>query len=92
LEQALAALPFDDHYFFRPSILLGKREESRPGEEFGARLARAFERLMLGGLSIYRPMPAGLLASALAAAGERGPRGRHVFHYRDILQLAGSSA
>jgi uncharacterized protein YbjT (DUF2867 family) len=88
-EEALAAHPWEALHIFRPSLLLGQREEHRAGEQFGIRLARAFEWTLVGPLRQYRPMPAGLLASAMAAAGERGPDGQHVFHYDDILHIAG---
>lgn len=88
-EQALSRLGFAELHIFRPSILLGKRNERRPGEQLGAALARGFEWLMLGPLRKYRPMPAPLLASAMAAAGERGGPGRHIHHYDDIIRLAG---
>jgi uncharacterized protein YbjT (DUF2867 family) len=90
-EQAVSAMEWDSLYLFRPSVLLGKRAEERPAEQLAGRLARAFEFALAGPLRKYRPMPAGLLASAMAAAGERGPRGRHVFHYDDILEIAGFS-
>ena len=44
---------------------------------------------MVGGAKKYRPMPAGVLASAMAAAGERGAPGRHIHHYQEIFNLAG---
>jgi hypothetical protein len=47
------------------------------------------EWMMAGPLRRYRPMPAGLLASAMAAAGERGQEGLHVHHYDDVRRLAG---
>jgi uncharacterized protein YbjT (DUF2867 family) len=89
IERALAGLGFEELHIFRPGILLGKRDERRPGEQLGAALARGFEWLMLGPLRKYRPMPAPLLASAMAASGERGGAGRHIHHYDDIVRLAG---
>jgi len=88
-ENALTEFGFQELHIFRPGILLGKRDESRPGEQLGAALARGFEWLMLGPLRKYRPMPAPLLASAMAASGERGGAGRHIYHYDDIVRLAG---
>lgn len=91
-ERAAGAPEWEALHIFRPSILLGKRDEERPAEQAGARLARAFEWAMVGGLRKYRPMPAGLLASAMAAAGERGQPGRHILHYDEILTVAGFSS
>jgi uncharacterized protein YbjT (DUF2867 family) len=89
LERDLEPLDFEATHIFRPAVLLGARQEERPGEQWAARLSRAFEWMMAGGLSKYRPMPAGLLAAAMAAAGERGEPGRHVHHYAQIARLAG---
>jgi uncharacterized protein YbjT (DUF2867 family) len=89
LERDLEAVDFEATHIFRPAVLMGKRADERPGEQWAARMSRAFEWLMVGGLNKYRPMPAGLLAAAMAAAGERGERGRHVHHYQQIVRMAG---
>ena len=89
MEEALSGLGFEALHIFRPSVLLGQRSEARTGEQWGIRFARAFEWAMVGSAKKYRPMPAGLLSSAMAAAGERGAPGRHVHHYQEILDLSG---
>lgn len=89
LEEALQALPFEALYLFQPSILLGPREEQRPGERLGIMLARTLEWALVGGLRKYRPMPAAVLARAMAVAGERGPGGVHALRYDEIVKLAG---
>lgn len=89
LERDLEAIHFEATHVFRPAVLQGRREEARSGEQWAARLSRAFEWMMAGGLSKYRPMPAGVLAASMAAAGERGEPGRHVHHYNQIVRLAG---
>lgn len=89
LERDLERLPFEGLHIFRPSFLLGRREEQRTGEALGIRLARGFEWMMVGDWRRYRPMPAGVLAASMAAAGERGEPGRHVYHYDQIYRMAG---
>jgi uncharacterized protein YbjT (DUF2867 family) len=89
LERDLEAIHFEATHVFRPAALLGRRDETRSGEQWAARLSLAFEWMMVGGLSKYRPMPAGVLAASMAAAGERGEPGRHVHHYHQIVRLAG---
>jgi uncharacterized protein YbjT (DUF2867 family) len=89
LEQALRALPFEGLYLLQPSILLGPRQEERPGEKVGITLARAVEWALVGGLRKYRPMPAAVLARAMTVAGERAPAGTHVLRYDQIVNLAG---
>ena len=89
LERDVERLDFEATHIFRPSFLMGKRDEKRPGEEWGIRLSRAFEWALAGGLRKYRPMPAGTLAAAMAAAGERGAPGCHVHYHDQIVRLAG---
>jgi len=90
-EDAVSSLGFEALHIFRPSVLMGQRGEERPGERIAIRLSRAFEFLMRGSLSKYRPMPAGVLSASMAAAGERGEPGKHIHHYQDIVRLAGFS-
>ena len=90
-EEAVSNLGFEALHIFRPSVLMGQRNEERPGERFAGGFARAFEFMMLGPLSKYRPMPAGVLSASMAAAGERGEAGKHVHYYLDIVRLAGFS-
>lgn len=90
-EDAVSALDFEALHIFRPSVLMGQRGEERPGERFAAGVARGFEFLMRGPLRKYRPMPAGVLSAAMAAAGERGETGKHIHDYTGIVRLAGFS-
>jgi uncharacterized protein YbjT (DUF2867 family) len=90
-EEAVSALGFEALHIFRPGVLMGQRDEERPDERLAARISRAFEFLMVGSLSKFRPMPAGVLSASMAAAGERGESGKHIHHYLDIVRLAGFS-
>jgi hypothetical protein len=87
-ERAVEGMGFEAMHIFQPSILLGEREESRAGERWGIRLAKATEWMMVGGLRKYRPMPGVTLAAAMAAAGERGGTGIRVHTYEGIVRLA----
>jgi uncharacterized protein YbjT (DUF2867 family) len=88
-ERALEKMGFEALHIFQPSILLGERAESRAGERWGIRLAKAMEWMMVGGLRKYRAMPAGTLAAAMVAAGKRGGTGTEVHTYEGIVRLAG---
>jgi uncharacterized protein YbjT (DUF2867 family) len=92
LEEAVSAEQFEALHIFRPSVLMGKRNEDRPAERLGISIARGLEFLMRGSFAKYRPMPAGILAASMAAAGERGESGKHIYHYPEILRLAGFKA
>lgn len=92
MERELAGMEFDALHIFRPGVLMGRRENLRGGEQWSIRILRAVEWAMVGSLRKYRPMPAGVLASAMAAAGERGGSGLHIHHFDDIYRLAGGWA
>lgn len=72
LEQALRALPFQGLRIFRPSILVGNRPESRPGESFGVAVGRMLKFIMLGPLRRYRPVTTEEVGRAMVAAGGTG--------------------
>ena len=88
LERQLENFGFESLHIFRPSVLLGDRNESRPAERFGQWLARALQFAMAGPLEKYRGMPADVLAKAMVAAARIGEPGRHVYHWREITRLA----
>jgi uncharacterized protein YbjT (DUF2867 family) len=84
LEQSLAELGYEKLQIFRPGVLLGSREESRPGETVGKALSIALGFLLAGGLRKYRAMPADSLAKVMVrTAGES--EGSGVYHYNEII-------
>jgi len=88
LEEAIATMPLDAAFFFRPSVLIGDREEKRPGEAIGIGVARALSFALLGPLRKYRAIPAETVAEAMVAAANSQERGVHIYHYDEILRLA----
>jgi uncharacterized protein YbjT (DUF2867 family) len=88
LEEAIARMPLEAALFFRPSFLIGDREEKRRGEAAGIVVARALSFALLGPLRKYRAIPAGTVAEAMVAAATDGLGGVHVNHYDEILRLA----
>ena len=56
LEQALMALSVNETIIIRPSLLLGKRDHLRVGEQIGQWLAPIFSLLLRGALAKYRPV------------------------------------
>lgn len=87
LESALAQLPFASLDIFRPSLLLGDRPDRRFAERLASPIARALAPLLLGPLSIYRPIPGAMLARAVAesAFATEPPAGVRVHHWREIV-------
>lgn len=88
LEAAIAAMPLEAALFFRPSVLIGDREEKRTGESIGIAVARVIAFALVGPLRKFRAIPAGTVAEAMVAAANSEIRGVHVYHYNEILSLA----
>lgn len=74
VEEALRSLDFPALHLFRPSLLLGKREEFRLGE----RLASVVAPLFAGLMGKYRPVEARVVAEAMIRAALRELSGVHV--------------
>jgi uncharacterized protein YbjT (DUF2867 family) len=88
LEQEIGKLRFDAFHVFRPSLLLGQREESRRGEGAMQAMAPLLNVLMFGGLRRYRGIPAAAVGRAMVAAARLGHTGTHIYEYDEILRLA----
>lgn len=92
-EDALAVLGFATLAVFRPSLLRGRRAESRPGERGLAALLWLAEPLLLGPLRKYRAIPAAVVARAmLRCSFGRAGQGQLVFLSDEIQDLGGFGA
>lgn len=69
---------------FRPSMLLGRREESRPGETIAQAVMRPVSFLVP---SQYRPIAASDVARAMITMSKRDAPGFHIFHYKEMMGL-----
>lgn len=65
VERDLKALDFPQLSIAQPSLLLGDRQESRPGEALAQRIMPALSGLMVGPLRRYRAIEAQTVARAL---------------------------
>lgn len=65
MEKALADMNFPSLKIFRPSMLLGPRAESRPGEAIGKVVMQAFSWMFIGGLRKYKAIHAKNVALAM---------------------------
>ena len=89
LEEALKTLGYPRLVVVRPSLLLGERQESRPGEKVGAVVMRALGWLMIGPLVKYRAVAASDVARALCAAAKCPGEGLTILDWRHpVLRLA----
>lgn len=77
LEQAVQQLGFPRVSIFRPGVLEGTRDASRPGESALAGLLRVAANLP--GLSAVRPIPGSDVAKRMVQVSVRSGRGTEVF-------------
>ncbi len=87
-ESAVAACGYPALHLFRPSILSGRRQESRPGERIGLFVMRLLTPFLVGPLRRFRPVQARTVAAAMVGAARVGRRGRQLYTFDDIVGLA----
>ncbi|MFO7615483.1 MAG: NAD(P)H-binding protein [Bacteroidales bacterium] len=85
VEEEIRRLPIPSFSNFRPSMLLGKRNESRPLETIAQKISKPLSFLFP---AKYKPIDAADVAKAMiAAAKQRNPSAR-IYHYREMMALA----
>lgn len=87
LEDALKSLPFQALHFLRPSLLLGERKESRPGESIANAAGRLLQFLCVGPLRKYHPIFAKDVGAAMVSAARENGTGCSVYEYDGIMRL-----
>ncbi|MEM9673443.1 MAG: oxidoreductase [Bacteroidota bacterium] len=92
IEQAIAQLKFPAFHIFRPSVLMGKRNETRVGEKVAQVLMTGISPVMIGGLRKYRPISGKDVASAMLRIAKKELEGRYIFESDKIQTLANYEA
>ncbi len=88
LEQNVARLAFRSIRFFRPSLLLGARDEKRPLEVLMSGIAGGLWWLMIGPLGRYRPIEAIKVATAMIVAAKKREAGKSAIESNEIRTMA----
>lgn len=93
LEASLKELDFPTLAIFRPSLLLGDREELRIGERLAGFVSRPLSPLLAGSLRKYRPIQGrdvakAMLGVARTAASLKAPLGLAIYESDTIFDLA----
>lgn len=86
VEAAIARLPFEAVHIFRPSLLLGERDEVRAGERFGAAAAGVLSFVFHGPLKKYRPIEAKVVAFAMVELARECAAKGTIVHQSDEIQ------
>lgn len=87
IEEDISALPFEAIHIFRPSILLGNRNEFRPGEQIGKGIMKAISFLLVGAWRKYKPVQAIHVAQAMVAAANKEIAGVHLYEFDEMINL-----
>ena len=86
LEENIAELGFHSLHIFRPSLLLGKRNELRIGERIAVIFSNVLKPILSYFKSDYTPVEAEDVAKAMINMASRNAEGVFYYAYRDIFQ------
>lgn len=87
-EAAVAAIPFEEVHIFRPSLLLGNRQEQRLGESMAMKAFKILGFAMIGPLAVYKGILAEDVAKAMIAVAQMGKKGKHIYLSDEIQRIA----
>ncbi|MGH8113951.1 MAG: NAD(P)H-binding protein [Rhodanobacteraceae bacterium] len=87
-ERDVIALGIARTHIFRPSQLLGQREENRPRERFIIAVWPAIDWLLVGSARKYRGITGADVARAMVRSANEAASGVHVHEWSDMKALA----
>ncbi|MBJ6119390.1 oxidoreductase [Pontibacter sp. BT310] len=88
MERDVQDLNFRTVHIFRPSLLLGEREEERTGEELASKIMKPLSGLMVGPLSKYKPILGEDVAKAMLYAASQNQGGTQIYPSDKIAKMA----
>ena len=87
MQDALQQIPFKCIHIFQPSLLLGDRKESRPGEKAAQLVMPALSFLMVGPLRKFRAIEDVTVAKAMLHAAHQDKPGVHIYQSDKVEEL-----
>ena len=88
MEQSVCKHSYNGIYIFRPSLLMGERNENRLAEGLGIKLFTALSWLLSGRLKKLRPIDAKAVATAMVIAAKSTPGGKQEYSSDRIQAIA----
>ena len=82
IDEDVSKIGIDSLSILRPSLLLGKRNESRFGEKLAQYVMPLFSSLMP---EDYRPIKADFVASAMHNISMNNIKGNNIYHFNEIM-------
>jgi len=78
IEEAIANIGFETFHIFRPSLLMGKRNEDRVGEDAAKTIFKIFGFLFVGPLKKYKAIKFDKVARAMHNIAQTDDKGKYV--------------
>jgi uncharacterized protein YbjT (DUF2867 family) len=89
VEEALTNIDYHSLYIFRPSILLGDRDEKRPVEDIAKKVYKYLDPFFLGPLKKYKSIHASSVAASMMMMAKTGPEGKVILESDQIKSQPG---
>ena len=87
VERDVLALNFGHTHIFRPSMILGERDEDRPRERMIIAVWNVINPLLVGPVDRYRGLAGEEIARAIAKAAQREAGKVQIYHWREMAAL-----
>ncbi len=87
VERDVLALNFAHTHIFRPSMILGERDEDRPRERMIIAVWNVINPLLVGPVDRYRGLAGDEIARAIAKAAKREAGKVQIYHWREMAAL-----
>jgi uncharacterized protein YbjT (DUF2867 family) len=86
-EQDILTLNLDHTYIFRPSMILGDRQESRPLEKIFISIFKFINPLFVGGISKYKGIEAEDIAKSMIKSADQSNEKIKILHWEEMTAL-----
>ncbi|MDQ3396071.1 MAG: oxidoreductase [Bacteroidota bacterium] len=87
VEEGISQKAIKSIYIFRPSLLVGDREEERVGEKIATKIMVPISKLMVGPLKNYKPIHAREVAEGMINMAQKDEEGVHIFTSEEIKHI-----
>jgi uncharacterized protein YbjT (DUF2867 family) len=87
VERDVLALNFDHTHIFRPSMILGERDEDRPRERMFIAVWNVINPLLVGPVDRYRGLTGEEIARAIAKAAQHQTAKVKFYHWKEMASL-----
>jgi uncharacterized protein YbjT (DUF2867 family) len=87
VERDILALDFDHTHIFRPSMIMGQRDEDRPRERLIIAVWGVLNPLLVGPANQYRGIAGEEVARAMAKAAQHQTEKAQIYHWKEMTAL-----